>query len=405
MSDVITTENGVAVPEYTQLVGTGRAGDFVLETQGGSADKGFKNVSQYWLPKTITFDQAIEKLEKERANRQDIVGLWSDWTFKPGRNTVMVEYKDGRQFVPTEFALGHLAEWSSIKPYHVLSTLSKDFEPDEMDIQQLCDTMNYRKERKHQTNKNEDRELMFRTYSDNTLRAVLTTGYAVIDNRWFLEVLRDLIPGGHLSHQRGDADTMYANILIPDSCRFDTDSDYGGLFAVRNSEIGKASLDTKPSLFRAICQNGCIWDETAGINFRQVHKGEIKLDGLAVRIGENLDKQIKLIPEIMEKFLALRQYEFNEVGMEGVFAAVSERFKMSALHIKSVIEEFIEHESDNMNAFGIVNSITRAGQLFDAETTEKFDTFAGQLVQSDWNKLSARAKSYTDKEIIKLLGV
>ncbi len=394
----------LVVPEYKQLVGQGTSGDFVLQTQGGSEKEGFKNVSSKWINKTLTFEQCLENLEKERSNREDITDCWSNFEFVPDGKKIALKNADGRVFTPTEYALGQLAGWSAIHPSHIIKTLSPEFKPDELDIELLCLTLNHRKERYHFDNKEQERELLFRTY-DNSLRAVLTTGYGIIDNRWTLERLNELIPNGRISHQRGDADLLMINVLIPDSIRYDQDSDYGGLFAIQNSEIGNCSFDSRPAIYRAICQNGMIWDKTEGINYRTVHKGNIDLAKLAVQMAENLDKQIKLVPEIMERFLELRSIEFKDVGMENLFASVGERFKLTSGQITDVIGEFIEHESDNRSAFGIVNSITRAGQLYPPIVQKSFDLIGGELVKGNWNSLLATAKAYSESDLIKILGL
>lgn len=389
--------------EYTQLVGEGTAGDFVKETQGVA--EGFSNVSQFWIPNTLSYEDCLNQLEAGRSSREDINSKWEDWEFVLDGNKVGLKHNDDRVFFPTEHALNQAIGWSEVSQTHIKQTLSPEFQADETDLSQLVDMLNYRKQRNHMTNKNEERELIFRTYNDNTLRAVLTKQFTAIDNRWVIELMRDLIPGGRVSHLRGDSDTIYANILLPDNVRYEEDSGYGGMFAVKNSEIGKASFNTRPSLFRAICMNGCIWDKTNGISYRQVHKGKIDLLTLAVDVGENLDKQIKLIPEIMDKFLELREYVFHDVSMGAVFAAIADRFNLTTAQIGEVASQFAQFEKDNRSAFGVINAITRAGQLYVAEVCEKFDMLGGQLVSENWDKLINTAKSYTESEWKKILGV
>lgn len=389
--------------EYTQLVGEGTTGDFVKETQGVA--EGFSNVSQFWIPNTLSYEDCLNQLEAGRSSREDINSKWEDWEFVLDGNRVGLKHNDDRVFFPTEHALNQAIGWSEVSQTHIKQTLSPEFQADETDLSQLVDMLNYRKQRNHMTNKNEERELIFRTYNDNTLRAVLTKQFTAIDNRWVIELMRDLIPGGRVSHLRGDSDTIYTNILLPDNVRYEEDSGYGGMFAIKNSEIGRASFDTRPSLFRAICMNGCIWSETKGVSYRQVHKGKINLEVLALEVSENLDKQIKIVPEIMDNFLKLRRYEFHEVAMGGVFAAIAERFKLTTGQISEVATQFARFEKDSRSAFGVINSITRAGQLYDAEICNKFDMLGGQLISENWDKLVNTAKSYSESEWKKVLGV
>lgn len=385
---------------YTQIVNTQTAGDFVHTQQGTAKDEGFSNVSQFWFPKTISFDEAIEKLEAERKSRRDIMSEWSEWNFVVDEGKLSLQNGDGEIFIPTEHALMLASNYCEVSNGFLKQTLAPEFEADETDMQQLVDMLNYRKQRHHQTNKNEPRQLLFRTYG-NTLRAVVTDQYATIDNRWFLETLRDLIPGGRLSHQRGDADTIYCNILLPDNVRQEEDSQYGGMFSVKNSEIRLSSIDTRPSLFRAICMNGCIWGEEKGVSYRQVHKGKIDLKNLAKEIGENLDGQIKLLPSIMDNFLKLREHEFKDVPMKSVFAQVALDAKMNREQITGMLEQWIEKEKQ-ATAFGVVNAITRMSQTQTPAIGNAFDIYAGSLMSANWETIIAKAKALTAADLDKV---
>lgn len=387
---------------YEQLVGTGTSGDIVIKTQGGS--EGFSRVSRFWMPNCLTYEQCLTKLEDERKNRRDIESNWADWEFTSQGNSLRLKNADGEVFVPTEHALMQALDYCSVTQTHVKDTLSDRFDADDGDMEQLVDLLNYRKLRHSKTKKDEDRKLIFRTYADNTLRAVLTTLYATIDNRWFLYVMSNLIPNGMVSHQRGDADTLYANILLPDNVRAEEDSDYGGMFSIRNSEIGIASLDTKPSLFRAICRNGCIWDEEKGVSYRQVHKGKIVLPDLAKEISDNLDGQIKLLPSIMENFLSLREFKFEKtLSMTNLMAQISKDTKMTKEQAEGMMNEWNEKEGQNRSAFGLVNAITRMSQTMDAATGNRFDIYAGSLIGANWDQIVAKAKTLSKEDVVKAL--
>jgi hypothetical protein len=389
--------------EYVQLKGVGTSGDFVKEQQGTA--EGFSFVSQFWLPQTLSYQECIENMEKERDKIEDIKGKWADWKFSIGENGIELVNQDGRGFQPTQHAINQASGYCEVIPSFIHKTLSPEFQADETDLQQLVDMMNYRKVRYHQTNKNEDRELTFRTYNNSTLRAVLSTQYMPINNSWLIGLMETLVPGGRISHLRGDLDNMYCNVLLPDNVRYEEDSGYGGMFSIRNSEIGQAAFDCQPSVLRSICRNGCLHNQTKGISFRQVHKGKLDLKTLAVEIGENLHKQIKLIPVIMENYLRLRQYEFHDVALTGVFANIVERFRLTPAQGSDIISQFAQFEKTDRTAFGVVNALTRSGQLYDAETTLLYDSYGGQLVGADWDGIVKKANSYSKEDIAKLLGL
>jgi hypothetical protein len=235
---------------------------------------------------------------------------------------------------------------------------------------------------------------------------MLTERYAIVDNRWFIERLAEFIPGGRLSHWRGDGDTIYGNVLIPDTIREETDSDYGGMLSVGNSEIGIRRVSSVPSIFRAICMNGCIWGQTKGEGIRQVHRGKIDLRALALEIKENLNKQIPLLPQGIDRLLGIRSYAWDGGEMKPLFAQVAKDYGFSKRQASDTLRSYhVERNTTPDYAktlFGVVNSVTRAGQKLSNAEWIKFDEVGGQLAQyaeNDWDRLVSKAKQLKTKEV------
>lgn len=239
------------------------------------------------------------------------------------------------------------------------------------------------------------------------MRAMLTERYAQVDNRWFVELLSGIVPGGRLSHWKGDADTIYGNILIPDSIRAETDSEYGGMLSIGNSEIGERRISSRPSIFRAICMNGCIWGQTKGEGIKRVHRGKINLDAFAIEIKKNLNDQIPLIATGIDKFLKTRVIGCDGTSMKPVFAQLAKQFKwgrkeasdvLNAWHVESKLTPDL-----GSTLFGVINAITRAGQ--EQQSPAKwvdFDTYGGELMdysKDDFSKVVSRAKSLDVEEV------
>jgi hypothetical protein len=255
-----------------------------------------------------------------------------------------------------------------------------------------------------------DKQFRLRTYKDGTCRAFVTDKYAPIDNRWYLETLSEFIPGGRFSHWRGDEDTIYGNILIPDTIMDygADDSDYGGMISVGNCEIGTRRISQTPSLFRAICMNGCIWGQTAGEKIRRVHRGNIVLENLKLEIAENIQHQIPLLAPGIKQFLATRSLETGKASIKGVIAAVSSDYKLSKKEASAFLDQYVTLESGERNLFGIINGLTRAGQTFDNKTWVRFDEVAGNLLETSadrWNTILRRADTFTDKDYEKVFAL
>lgn len=376
--------------------------------QGVAADEGFRNVSRRWYEQTTDYDAGFEHLESERGAREDI--LFDRDSVKFGINQVgqFTVHIDGRHFVPTDWASRQLSKW-----YKVPETLTKHFiGGDHEDINLLCDVFdNANRKLKGEPAETEDGEesgknLKFRTYSDGTLRAVLSEQYSIVDNRWYLEVLRELIPGGRLSHfNRSDADTIYGNILIPDSIREENDSDYGGMVSIGNCEIGKRKVSQYPSIYRAICMNGCIWGKTAGMEYSKRHRG-IVLEELKAMIRDNITKQIPLLGVGVDKLIETRALPITST-VYAMFAAIVNEHNWNKNVANSAADQW-QKQGQDKSCFGIIDAMTRAGQEHDESLWLATDEVAGKIMAggaSMWEKLNATASGLSEAKIGKLLGI
>lgn len=388
------------------------------------ADK-FRNVSDIWRRQCITFEQGAEKLAAQQQVIRDIHAPLSDFAPVVNENgQFALQYlPSGESFVPTQHALTHIAvvgetsDWmlqdlrkakesNSVKnPIRY----SRDFSDAELMVRIVKHTLF------HPSRMDQKKLRLFRTWNDGTLRALLSEQYAIVNNQWYLSVLQELIPGGMLSHWRGDADTIFGNVLIPDTIRQEADSAYGGMLSVGNSEIGVRRIMSLPSVFRAICMNGCIWEPQKGQSVRKVHRGKVDLNGLKQVIKQNLEQQIPLLPDGIRQLLGLRGRGFGNASTAQVLAAFALTNKLSKANMVGIrkaleVESGILGDKEARTAFGLVNAVTRYGQTCeDSQNWVDFDQLGGRLTQqteTQWNALRSHAASLSDaEEIEKLIGV
>lgn len=371
-------------------------GSWVFESQGVAKDEGFRNVSQYWLPQTLTYEQGIAQVENAKREREDIVFSAKHITFNPMGKTFQVQI-DGRWFTPTEWAARQLCNWFNTP--QTLLTFYK--EPDNLDMEVVTHALQNGRRKYEEKPKN----LLFRTYKDGSLRGVMSEKYSMVDNTWYIKTLQEFMPGGRLSHWRGDADTMYGNLLIPDTIRAETDSEYGGMLALSNCEIGKRRVAQRPSIFRAICMNGCIWGHIKGEVLNEKHIG-IKLEELRLMILENIQKQIPLLKTGTAKLVETHKLP-TDANVAAIFAAIAKRNNLATEVVGEFATQWQVH-SNEKSAFGVIDAITRAGQKFDAAIWVKCDEIAGEIVndcEDGWKRLNNYAKSLTEKEIGKIYGI
>ena len=406
--------------DYQKLQGVGTSGDFVRETQGVADDKGFANVSKAWYPKTKSYDEGFDQLESERGHRQDylIAADSIEFEIRDVDDTVQcgVVIED-EFFVPTNHALTQMtSKLCEGKGTGFVRNLRENVysAKDEVKIQR--DREDAEVVEHILTNGlrriDGDTNYKVRTYDDGTMRAFVSEKYAEVDNRWFLNQVKDVIPGGRLSHWRGDADTIWGNVLIPDTIREEDDSDYGGMVSISNCEIGKRNVKSLPSLFRAICMNGCIWSQTKGQEIKVRHVGEIDLDQLSIQLHDNIEAQIPLIPQGIERLLGIRAMGTDGIPMRNVIAAVAATNReVDKRGATAILEAWVTEESKiapvERSLFDVVNSVTRAGQYFDNQTWVKFDELGGRLINStekQWESLKRRAEDMEDDDFVRIFS-
>jgi hypothetical protein len=366
-------------------------------------------------------------LAKQQEQIVDIRGPLRDW--QPVVNSdgaFAMHYKpEGRDYLPTPNALanigskGRMSTWQLqqlTEPCRHQSSIDAEtgdkkvvWERDRRDAELLRDLVShhlFNAERQDQ-----DKERLFRTWKDGSLRAYLSDRYAIVNNLWFIEVMEEVIPGGLLSHWRGDADEIFGNILIPDTIRQDSDSDYGGMLSIGNSEIGTRKYESCPSVFRAICMNGCIWDQTKGVAIRGIHKGAICLDTLKAAIVENLEAQIPLLPQGIERMLGLRAYGCGDVATRQLFAQLRKDYPIGKKQLQGIARAWGEEARILGNtvrtAFGLQAAVTRFGQTLDNANWLAFDKIGGDFAnmnRDQWNNWTKRAGTLKEKEVDKLVG-
>ncbi len=392
---------------YEPLRGQGTQGDFVLNSQTIATDEGFSHVSKTWYDKTLSYDEGMELLESERGQREDFLIPRSEIAFDvreiDGQWKFGAEIDD-RFFVPTDHALVQLVSKAcNGKGTGFVRDLTNDhpkFKRDEFDARTIRGIITNGIRRVDASTK-----YKIRCHNDGTMRAFLSERYAEVDNRWYLEQIKNIIPAGRLSHWKGDSNTIWGNVLIPDTIREEDDSDYGGMVSIGNCEIGKRNVKSLPSVFRAICMNGCIWDQTKGSEIKVRHIGDIDLNSLAMKLRNNIEAQIPLLPQGIQRMLGIRAKGTDGVPMKNLIAATAETHKIDKRGASAVLQAWIKDESpiapEDRSLFDIVNSVTRAGQSLDNQSWVRFDQIGGQLVNytdSQWTNLKSRAESYDDKD-------
>lgn len=378
------------------------AGDFVKTlVNQETGEKGFQDgfhVHKSWFRKCWTFDQVMENMTRAEEEREDKLVPLSQVSPVLSGDKFVFEV-GSEQYEPTVWALSQFSTRLNLPSSTVLRELL--FRPDS-DGEDASTAVKIAQNAMRRADK--DKKFRLRTYNDGTLRAFLTEKYAPVNNLWYMETLNEILPGSVYSHWRGDNDTIYGNVLMPDSIidyGQDDDSDYGGMVSIGNCEIGRRRIDQHPSVFRSICMNGCIWNQKDGYIMNRRHIGKIDLNQLRIDITNNIENQIALVPQSVRQFLGTRNLKVDG-SMKATLAAVCLRNKVERTHAQEILNQFVTYEKDHRSLFGIINAITRAGQTFGNESWVQLDSLGGKLMmmkEHEWAHVQTYSNTLTGKEV------
>lgn len=369
-----------SVETIEKLETTGRTGDFVLNSQ--ETDERFRNVSAAWTAKCITFDQARERIARDKGATTDLVVPFK--RLQPvvnGDGFALMDRETQTTYQPSPNALQQLCRMADVPASYPRKLLDRS-DVDNRDHETLLAVME--NGLRHYDG---DKDRLIRLRNDGTIRAILSDRYAIIDHSWFLDVLESIIPDGLVSHFRGDGDSVFFNVLIPDSLRAEQDSEYGGMLACGNSEIGVRTMASLPSVFRAICMNGCIWDRVDGVAFvKKRHLGDVNLAELAQQIRENLNRQIPLLDNGIDAMLRLRSIVADRLDVRNAIAGTLGLIdgQVTRSQASAIVDAYkLERTDDKLSAFDLLQSFTRAAQTFGPQDQENVERVAGQVML--WN--------------------
>lgn len=370
--------------------------------------EGFKKVAKAWASQCMDYDKGLELLSEAQAKIVDFRGPLKQWEVNVYDDGLYFLHKPSLQkFKPTEHCIGQIAVIANTSKFWLYDMINDKGEIGDLAVVRDC--LNRTLFNPERTDM--DKERLIRCWNDGSMRAMLSNRYAIVNNVWFMDLMRKLIPNGLLSHWRGDADTVLGNILIPDSIREFGADEFGALLSVGNSEIGERRVYTEPSAFRAICMNGCIWHKESGkaVNRRHIGKGgEINLKDLEGEIAENLNNAIPLTTEIIQAIIGLRKYKFDAANLVPTIAEFFNQFNINKKFAVPYMQALnVERDcgTANDNAFFLLQGVTRMAQELSNKEWVDFDRLGGEISQfSGWGKLFERAKSIGVKQVENALG-
>jgi len=369
------------------------------------------------LAMSMDWDSAKSRLALEQQTIQDIAAPLSEWEADFEGNRFGLRRKStSRFYAATPWAMKQLArvgkcrefDWMLEDARHPTSvdkmTGEKKvlFARDQRDadlVKQYVNTQVFQGDRVDQ-----DKQRLFRTWEDGTLRSVLSQHYQPVNNSWYMNTIQSMFPDSKIIRWRGNADTLQFDVHLPGIEVEGNDSGYGGILRIGNSEIGQKSVIAQLGVLRFICTNGMIViDAIAGI--RQRHMGDIDLIDLRSRVIDTVAQGLPNIEDEIQRTLGLKAYGVGDVPLSRIFAQLGMDYKIGKKHLAGVwgswmTESEIVGPEVAQTAFGLQAAVTRFGQTLGNDGAHSFDLIGGELNQTDrptWDRFLGRASNMTDE--------
>jgi hypothetical protein len=260
----------------------------------------------------------------------------------------------------------------------------------------------------HWFNKNPEKRLV-RTL-DNKVRAFLSDRYRPLDNYDLAEnALPVLLKSGCVVQSCEVTDRrLYLKVVSPKmTYQVKVGDTVQAGIVISNSEIGNGSLSIEPMLYRLICLNGAVMNDSR-MKKNHVGRGNEFLDGVqefytnATRAQDDKAFWMKVRDTI--------EHAFSEIGFDKHIASftasiedriekepektielVQKNYSLSDGESKGVLYELIK--SGDMSRFGLINAVTSFAQTVDSyDRSTELERIGGSIIElprSDWARMAA----------------
>lgn len=255
---------------------------------------------------------------------------------------------------------------------------------------------------------------MVRTLDGNA-RAFLSDRYRRIDN---IEILQAVLPIiGQIENARFESceltdNRLYIKVVNPN---LQSDIDVGDIVqagvVISNSEIGNGSVCVQPLVFRLVCQNGMIVNDT---QLRKNHVGRINISDenrllysddtlkaeditFLMKIQDTVQAAVDEVRfhQVVNLMREAKNVHMNTDNIPGIVKLASSEYKLTENEGDGVLNHLIE--SREFSLFGLANAVTRYSQDIDSYDRATVLESTGYSIMTmnhqQWNNLNRLEES------------
>lgn len=231
------------------------------------------------------------------------------------------------------------------------------------EIQHAADELNFWLGR----HKAPEKEAFVRTTNDR-IHGILSSKYSVFDDHEVLDIAEGILgPYDEYTVKNYHISPEYMKLRIVSRNKININGrDLSFGFDLKNSRVGKSSLETSILIFDWVCSNGMIFGGGQGTFFRKRHVG-VDRELFVTEFTNMLDGA----PDAIEFIKKSANAAHNERLDSDSIQRYIDRFKAQSFskHVAGRVEQML-HEKYDTTLYGFLASVTEVAQEYDVDTRE-----------------------------------
>lgn len=216
--------------------------------------------------------------------------------------------------------------------------------------------------------------------TENRVQAVLSERYSIFDDIDLMQTIDPIFNnlGRNFSVKNYTVNAGIMKLRIVSDEKFMVGEDELSLgIDIKNSRIGKSSIDLSFMMFRWACSNGMIFGRKDIDSFRKIHSGEVSL------LSSGLTELIESVPSKVNDAITSGNEVFSRMLDYKDIRNLNSVMKADSLP-KPLRVEFSERFLDDVNfgparAWDAINFLTHASKIYGVGTREKIEKAAGMI--------------------------
>ena len=279
---------------------------------------------------------------------------------------LMIEVKDGRVIPLSSDGLSSLSSSFNLNSGYIKKCLENDmYDLAAMNINRWIE-------------KSEKGRLLRLT--GGNIHAVLSDRYSVFDDIDLLDtispVFKSLDTNFMIKNKTVSPGIMKLRLVSENKIIVGPDELSLGI-DIKNSRIGRSSIDVSFMLFRWACSNGMIFGRQDVASFKRIHIGDVS------ELNNELTGVIELLPGKIDEVAETANYAYNKMLDHKDVRNIGSMMKSESLpkQLRDSYQEAYVNEviSDSVRMWDIINFLTHESKVYGVTSREKIEKMAGYI--------------------------